>query len=345
MREVILHVGMHKTGSSSIQNSLKHFDDTKTRYAQFDYANHSIPIFTIFSEKRQSYHIWKKMGYSPGHIEELRRDYLFRLNNQLSDYSRERLIFSGEDICLLRDHEKYNLLQNLQRGGKKLTLICFTRHPQDYAISIFQQMVKGGLDSIRTINPDYQFNLKYFYETCYESDFIVKDFTTENAKYGDITKAFCSLASINPELVTPIRVNESLSASALKLIYSLNRSFIKTFGSNKKFKARQNTIMEFSKAFPISDDASKIDSKIAGGLVRCQSDELEFIYKAFNILYELENNRTSIHGVHEYMSDLSDVDLEKLEMVLNNLEIPTSKLKNIEEAVKNIYEKIYESND
>ena len=45
-----IHVGMHKTGSTSIQKSLSGFSDAKIRYLMLSHnaTNHSIPIKILF---------------------------------------------------------------------------------------------------------------------------------------------------------------------------------------------------------------------------------------------------------------------------------------------------------
>ena len=75
IREVILHIGMHKTGTSSIQTSLHKINGNGFRTVRFAEINHSIPMFTIFSEKRQSYHIWKNQGFTDDQINEKKAEY------------------------------------------------------------------------------------------------------------------------------------------------------------------------------------------------------------------------------------------------------------------------------
>ena len=48
--KLFLHIGMHKTGSSSIQFSLNGFENESIRYAKLGFENHSVPIYTAFSE-------------------------------------------------------------------------------------------------------------------------------------------------------------------------------------------------------------------------------------------------------------------------------------------------------
>ncbi len=60
---VILHLGSHKTGSTSIQSALKRFDNGKIAYANLGNANHSAPLFTAFPNPNIIIISGKSMGY------------------------------------------------------------------------------------------------------------------------------------------------------------------------------------------------------------------------------------------------------------------------------------------
>ena len=51
MEKVILHIGMHKTGTTSIQSAIKNFEGNRVKVASFEETNHSIPMLTIFSKR------------------------------------------------------------------------------------------------------------------------------------------------------------------------------------------------------------------------------------------------------------------------------------------------------
>ena len=67
MTEIIIHVGLHKTASSSIQASLYEnrelLDDLYQVYyptfGTFSYINHSVPIYALFSENPSNHHTLK----------------------------------------------------------------------------------------------------------------------------------------------------------------------------------------------------------------------------------------------------------------------------------------------
>ena len=107
VKEVILHIGSPKAGSSSIQASLRDFDDGETFYASLGEVNHTLPIIVLFLDDKSK--INRKTKKILTAITRKER-YLKKLEGQLSRKDRERIIISGEGIAhKLKDKEKSGL--------------------------------------------------------------------------------------------------------------------------------------------------------------------------------------------------------------------------------------------
>jgi len=63
MKEFILHIGIHKTGTTSIQSALMNYNDGETIYASALNENNSIPLGLLFYPERVL-RIYKRMGKS-----------------------------------------------------------------------------------------------------------------------------------------------------------------------------------------------------------------------------------------------------------------------------------------
>src|SRR3989304_5866607 len=74
--EIILHVGLHKTGTSSIQETLFLNENNKILknhgflYPKNWVPNHSIPVYSAFCDNPEKYHANIKLGYNLSEIEE-----------------------------------------------------------------------------------------------------------------------------------------------------------------------------------------------------------------------------------------------------------------------------------
>ncbi|MEM0978577.1 MAG: hypothetical protein AAGJ34_13665 [Pseudomonadota bacterium] len=52
MKSVILHIGLHKTGTTAIQHAFSGYDDGTTVYGRFGDPNHGSAIITALTNRR-----------------------------------------------------------------------------------------------------------------------------------------------------------------------------------------------------------------------------------------------------------------------------------------------------
>lgn len=156
MKKIVLHVGMHKTASSSIQSTLAnnielldlqgvHFPIFKLGERNID--NHSIPLYSLFCETPDKYHINTRFGVD---IPAQHLIYKEQLNTMLAE--QDIIILSGEDVCILSKDGLENLKGYLTSFGHKLEVHCVLRQPYSLLCSMIQQNIKGGLESLNSIN-------------------------------------------------------------------------------------------------------------------------------------------------------------------------------------------------
>src|SRR6056297_768733 len=162
MREVILHIGMHKAGTTSIQDSLSKIDSNGFRTIRFAEKNHSIPIYTIFSEKRLSYHVWKNKGYNESQIIEKKAAYEKILEEEIRDESVDCFILSGEDMSILTENEQINLCEFFKERNLRVRVIYVIREPFSFAASLNQQIAQSGTRALVKLNPGYQSRISGF---------------------------------------------------------------------------------------------------------------------------------------------------------------------------------------
>jgi hypothetical protein len=95
MTGVILHIGMQRTGSSSIQKTLAGFYDGRTRYARLGFLpNHSLAMMHIFSTDETLPHA---TNVRRGHSTEEVAAYTARLRATLPA-GGERLVLSAQSF-------------------------------------------------------------------------------------------------------------------------------------------------------------------------------------------------------------------------------------------------------
>ena len=109
-REIILHAGLHKTGTTSIQQTL--YDDFNNRilekldilYPKNWPANHSYPVYSAFCDKPEEYrgNILFSSGLSKEKIDEMNKTNLKNLEEEVQRRRCSKIVISGEDISFLK---------------------------------------------------------------------------------------------------------------------------------------------------------------------------------------------------------------------------------------------------
>jgi hypothetical protein len=163
MSSCILHIGMHKTGSTSIQNSLHGIEDKRFLCAKLgEDVNHSLAIYSIFASHPERHHMHKVLGLGINAV----RDYIASMRLDLERsiaVSKDRtLIISGEDITALEEGELKVLRDFLCARMDGVTVVGYVRSPAEYMASAFQERVRSGSLSTLVLGRQYRSYRKTF---------------------------------------------------------------------------------------------------------------------------------------------------------------------------------------
>jgi len=219
--EIIVHIGMHKTGSSSIQESLYEGIESDTmRYLDLDTANHSGRIFSLFSREKISY-AHKRRGSSANQIKNFNLQTRTMLLDSINNCDHSIMIMSGEGITLLEESDLISFRDFFCQYFKKITIVGYVRTARSFAQSAFQQRVKGGLDNFNLENlyPKYRNRFEKFDIVFGRENVKLWKFDPKSFPEGNVVLDFCNRLGITIKAKETIRVNESLSREALSLLY------------------------------------------------------------------------------------------------------------------------------
>tara|TARA_B100001939_G_scaffold127806_2_gene110707 strand:+ start:2031 stop:3050 length:1020 start_codon:yes stop_codon:yes gene_type:complete len=154
MKTCFLHLGLHKTASSSFQQTCasnrKLLGKQGLHYPLFvcEYSrpkrlkinNHSVPLRCLYDQNPKNYHINKR--WKINRLDEAIRDYDAQLTKVLE--SEVSIIVSGEGLSLLSGKALSQLVERIQATGFEIRPLALVRSPLDYAHSIAQQLIRGG---------------------------------------------------------------------------------------------------------------------------------------------------------------------------------------------------------
>ena len=336
MRQVILHIGMPKTGTTSIQNSLYNIDRDGFRTVGFAERNHSAPMRTIFSENRLNYHGWKNRGYTDNQIIEKKAEYENILEEELRDESVGCFLISGEGMSGLNESEQLNLCEFFTARNLKVRVIYVVRDPISFAASANQQHAKIGSKALKIINPGYKRRISGFIKGCgYEN---ISIFKYEDLIEKGLIKSFSEIIGI--ELEEKGRLNESLTAEGLALLYALNNIKTATLGSKINFDARLCIVNAIRDFFSKPNGFKKLNLSKFQLMNEAVAKDLVWLEKKFGISYPLPvkaEQQKQIHDEYPSAECLSEffggyaLNYETSESVADNLEKLYSKiLRNVE---------------
>lgn len=152
MRACYLHLGFHKTASTSFQKSCASSRDALASagitYPLFDClqsglkgsANHSVPIHSLFCEEPAKYHINIRRGISNAAVSNLG----FRTQLETTLRNSESVILSGEGISILSDHSLTLFRDFIQNHGFEIIPFALVRSPYEFTCSQLGQLIKIG---------------------------------------------------------------------------------------------------------------------------------------------------------------------------------------------------------
>ena len=330
MNKLILHIGMHKTGSTAIQEAINGYSDHSMRYANFNSSNHSLSILPIFCKNPYALHLFKSCGMVKEEVD----NYILSKKNELIKnllLDDRDVIISGEDLCLL-DFDEINSFNNFMKVNNRLVIVySYIRHPYDFVSSYLSEVVKNG-ESSSCIEKFYYGSVFEKFVKIYNNDFHVKIYQRDLFLNKCVVSDFTDWIGLDFKMDSNILdLNPSLSELSLKLIYHLN-SYINTLINESSLIARHSFIEYLRKKFP-------------GKLILTKA-QAEFFFDKGDIFYvqnllgiqmdieEFSNTPKSNFSLSQWAADLRDDELSNIMPtdiydVVDLEYLPTNKIESI----------------
>lgn len=249
MKKVVLHIGMHKTGSSSIQKSLNGFDDGRVRYARLGGENHSVAIYSIFSESRYEKRFFRQRGIDRAAIDSKVAVYRERLIEELGQ-DREVLILSGEDISRIPAADIPAMKAFFEARCDAVQIVGYVRDPVGFASSQFQQLVKFDTREVEIPRPEYRARFEKFLDVFGQDAVTLRPFDRARLKDGSVVRDLMEICGIGDADWPEQNTNESLSDTATRMLFHFNRFGPVSTGCRQAMAARKEFVTLLGKAFP-----------------------------------------------------------------------------------------------
>lgn len=231
MKQCILHVGMPKTGTSSIQESLYYgLSDPAFRYIGLGEVNHAAAMAALFSDTPEKSYVHRKMGRSAQQVAQYRVQLLDKLDNLLATTDADvQSILSAEYCWGMRRTQYERIREFMADRGYSVRVIAYIRPWKEWLESSFQQRIKAGDLSSFQIAPaglskiDYRERIETL-ETVFGSAHVqVFKYDPGTFPEGCVVRHFCQQVGIHFDAGRIRRANDSLKLPAIQLLYAYRR--------------------------------------------------------------------------------------------------------------------------
>lgn len=258
MSTCYLHIGMHKTGSSSIQRNLARLlDDDNTIYARFSFpddlkaydqrkklpANHSYLLRSVFSKKLLPARV---LALNPVYKEKdsLRKS----MRRFFAKHKGKNVLISAEGLVLLKEQELIRLQRFLSRFFDEIQVFAYVREPSGYIPSAYQQVLKLQWKSFnfRDYELNYRSKLEKFFNVFSHDAVHLRFFDPKGFEGNCAVRDFSSWLGLEINREGIENANESLSREAVQIIYAYRyheRGHEKRYSSQDAFYRAERQIM------------------------------------------------------------------------------------------------------
>lgn len=230
-RLCIVHWGMPKTGSTSIQVSLQAAGDSAShRYLSLEDPNAGRALSTMFLDDPRDFHLNRKDRLNPARLSQDRADAFARFEEQFRS-GHSTYILSGEAISSMDLPTLRRLRDWLLTQVDEVRAVGYVRKPKGYMESELQQKIKAGRGrfDLRSHYPAYRQRFEPIEEVFGPAQVTYWLFEPSRFPGGDVVRDFVARLGLEIDASDIHRANEALSLGGVRLLYC-QRKFGKGYG-------------------------------------------------------------------------------------------------------------------
>lgn len=221
IRRLIVHAGMHKTGSTSIQHWLRNAELADAHYFGWTKPNHSTLYTLLFEDKPYEYFGLKRQGYTvqntPVRREEARRALIGEVkNNNVSTF-----VFSAERISSAPEESIVRMRRFFAQFFDDIQVYAYVRQPAGFMTSMFQQHLKTWAPrvTVRQLWPEYQRRFTRIDNAFQKKHVHLRLYDDLCTRKTDAVDDFLSWSGLTGNGGTAVRRNSSMRSDTVALLY------------------------------------------------------------------------------------------------------------------------------
>lgn len=346
-QELIIHLGMHKTGSTSIQETLaKNSCGDEYTYLNLGAINHNHRVYSLFSENPSGYYLNK--GKSKAEIESFNSETKKLFSDCIENLATPKAIISGEDLINLNEKELSEMNSFFKLFFERVTVFAYVREPVSYMNSLLQQVIKSGVGferfvyenssedasslNLSMLYPKYEKLFKKHGKVFGEDNLYLKLFDRDKLSKGNVVIDFIRLLNLPIKNENVINDNESISKASLSIIYVLRKAVL-----NHIIDIPQQILNRVvSSLHLIKGEKLALSSEAYKELISDNSDDILWLKEKLSEgLIDYDQRKDGIYN-EEDLVRISEDDFFKFSDLLENLSLEPGVKGKISKIVKSV---------
>ncbi|MBK7521397.1 MAG: hypothetical protein IPJ33_11955 [Gammaproteobacteria bacterium] len=245
MSACIIHYGMPKTGSSSIQTYLlRSLADPRFFNLDLGRRGSGNIIAAAFLAHPEQHHRNIKLGLTPAEVKKEIQATRAALARELERADGRTALLSAELLANFSALEFAALCDFIRPRAAGISAVGYVRSPLAFMESVFQQRVKSGLGSFRLEQnyPRYRERFEKFETVLGRERVAYWSFAPASFPGNCVVQDFCARLGIRCDGAAVQRINDSLSLPAIRLLYAY-RKYGPGFGAGER-ALRENALLK-----------------------------------------------------------------------------------------------------
>ncbi len=287
----ILHSGLHKTGTTSIQLNCRRYADLLfdagiyyPKFSPSNWVNHSVPLSIMFMDNPRTTSHTVRKEYSDDEAVCFAANALKTyLMNEISVTDAQKILFSGEDLSIFSIKELRKLADFIKEiGGVETEVVVFVRHPINFILSNAQELIKAGLTTLKAALhygnlQKIKLKINKLQSVFGAQNVKVVSFDDAIKKTGDISKYFFDMLGVALPETGFQKSNEAMPLEKILVLSACVRLGLDVIPILNKNLSNNGTRLAPGRVF--GEQAWEL----------CKED-IEFVLSQFNVKFEKQIN-------------------------------------------------------